>query len=56
MMGGTASLKPMMGVLLAFAAIYFVVMIVNTVREKIKKRKREKEREKEEKGSAANEL
>lgn len=56
MMGGTANLKPMMGVLLAFAAIYFVVMIVNTLHDKAKKRKREKERVTDKEGHTTNEL
>lgn len=44
MMGGAKTLPAMMGVLLAFVAVYFVVMICTTVAGNIKKKKRNKER------------
>lgn len=44
MMGGAKTFPAMVGVLLAFAAIYFVVMICNLVVTKVKKKRREKNR------------
>lgn len=44
MMGGAKTFPAMMGVLLAFAALYFVVMICTTIAGKIRKKRRERNR------------